>query len=225
MENIFNKYDQAIIREQDKVYWPIFSSNLNSPNQITPYNIKEENSFLNIKKAKYQISGSVLQADGNNYPKDSNVMLIDNFPVFLIKHLWVKKHGKEIDSIDNVGRCSLIKGTVSYSADLSGPTINRGFQAKFTGGSHFSAVGKLSNLCLGFFKDMECPIYKGGFEISFIRSFDDDALFREKYAKGDLASVGKIIVDEFNIRIPTVTYDDLNKIKLINELILLSKRN
>ena len=45
MENIFANYDHAIIREQDKVYWPISKSSLNSSNQITTFNIKEENSF------------------------------------------------------------------------------------------------------------------------------------------------------------------------------------
>ncbi len=152
MESIFGKYDKDIIREQDKIYGPTSLSNLNSVNQITTFNIKEENSFLNIKKSKYQLSGRVLQADGTNYPKGSNIILVDNFVAFLFTRIEVKKHGKIIDTIDNVGRCSLIKGTISYSADLSGPTINCGFQSKFTGGGYFSAVGKLSNLCLGFLK-------------------------------------------------------------------------
>jgi len=159
MENIFAQYDHTIIREQDKVFYPISTSNLNSHNQITTFNINEENSFLNVKKAKFQISGQVLQADGTSYPKGSNVILIDNFPRFLFESIYVKKHGKELDKIDNVGRCSLIKGTVSYFADPSGPTINNGFQSKFSGGGFFSAAGKLSNLCLGFFKDIEYPVY------------------------------------------------------------------
>jgi len=225
MENIFANYDHAIIREQDKIFWPMSISNLNSANQMTSFNIKEDNSFLNIKKAKYQIFGRVLQEDGSNYPASSKILLVDNFVPFLFEWISVKKHGKEIDRIDNVGRCSLIKGTVSYSADLSGPTINSGFQSKFNKGGYFSAVGKLSNLCLGFFKDIEYPVYKGGFEIDFLRHSDNDALFRDKNEKGDLAGVGKIVIDEFNIRIPIVTYDDLNKTKLINELTLLSKRN
>jgi len=64
----------------------------------------------------------------------------------------------------------LIKGTVSYSADLSGPTINCGFQSNYTGCGYFSAIGKLSNLCLGFFKDIGYLVYKGGFEISILRN-------------------------------------------------------
>jgi len=225
MENIFAQYDHAIIREQDKVFYPLSTSNLNAPNQNTTFNIMEENSFLDVGKAKFQIFGQVLQADGTNYPKGSNVILVDNFPGFLFESLSVKKHGKELDRIDNVGRCSLIKGTVSYSADLSGPTINNGFQSKFSGGGFFSANGKLSNLCLGFFKDIKYPIYKGGFEIIFLRRSDDDALFRDKDDKGVMPGVGKIVIDELLIRIPIVTYDDMNKCKLVNELTLLSKRN
>jgi len=80
-------------------------------------------------------------------------------------------------------------------------------------------------LCLGFFKDIEYPVYKGGFEINFLRNSDNDALFRDKNEKGELAAAGKIIIDDFNIRVPVVIYDEMSKIKLINELTLLSKRN
>jgi len=225
MENIFAQNDHAIIREQDKVFYPISTSNLNSPNQKITFDIREEESFLNIKKAKFKISGQVLQADGTNYPKGSNVILIDNFPGFLFESISVKKHHKELDSIDNVGRASLIKGTISYSADLSGPTINNGFQSKFSGGGYFSAIGKLSNFCLGFFKDIEYPVYRGGFEISFLRCSDDDALFRDKNDQAVLPGVGKIVIEQFQIRIPIVTYDDAYKYKLVNDLVSLSKRN
>ncbi|KAL4083557.1 hypothetical protein QTP88_028873 [Uroleucon formosanum] len=169
MENIFSNYDHAIEREQDKVFWPISLSNLNTANQITSFNIKKESNFLNIKKAKYQIFGRVLQSDSSDYPEKSIILLIDNFVGWLFKWIEVKIHG--------------------------------------------------------FFKDIEYPVYKGGFEIIFLRNSDDDALFRDRNEKNELAGVGKVIIDEFNIRIPIVTYDDMSKIKLINELTLLSKRN
>jgi len=226
MENIFAKYDRTIIREQDKVFYPISTSNLNAPNQITNFNINEENSFLRVSKAKFRISGQVLQADGTSYPKGSNVMLVDNFPGFLFESISVKKHGKELDRIDNVGRCGLIKGTVSYSANESGPTINNGFQSRFSGGGFFSVTGKLSNLCLGFFKDIVYPVYRGGFEISFLRRSDDDALFRDKNDKTDVVpAAGKIVIEKLLIRIPIVTYSDMNRVKLVNELVSLSERN
>lgn len=226
MENIFVSYDHAIIREQDKVFEPISTANLNTPNKNTTFKIQEEDSFLNVKKATFEISGQVLQADGTSYPKGSNVILVDNFPGFLFDSICVKKHGKELDRIDNVGRASLIKGTISYSADLSGPTINSGFQSKFSGGGNFSAIGNLSNLCLGFFKDIEYPVYRGGFEINFVRRTDDDALFRDKNDKTEVVpGTGKIVIEELLISIPIVTYKDAYKFKLINDLVLSSKRN
>lgn len=225
MESIFSKYDHTITREQDKIYFPISLSNINSVNQITTFIIGEPNGFLNIKKAKFQICGKVVQADGTDYPKGTNVLLIDNYVGYIFKRIELKKHSKQLDMIDNVGQCSLIKGTVSYSADLSGPTINSGYQSKCKGGGNFSAVGKLSNLCLGFFKDITTPVYKGGFELNFLRNSDNDALFRDINDKNELAGVGKIIIEEFIIRIPYVVYDDMNKIKLINELTSLSNRN
>jgi len=129
------------------------------------------------------------------------------------------KYCKIIDTIDNVGRCCLINETVSYSEDLSGPTVNC---EQFSGSKFFSAVGRFSNLYLDIFKDIEYPIYKGGFEINFLRHTDDYALFRDNNDKSESLSVGKIIIDEFNISIPYGVYGDMNKIKLINDLTLLS---
>ena len=90
----------------------------------------------------------------------------------------------------------------------------------------FCAFGKLSNLCLGFFKDIQYPVYRGGFEIDFLRRTDDDALFRDKNDKTEVVpGKGKIVIDEFLIIIPIVTYKDAHTFKLKNELVLLSKRN
>jgi hypothetical protein len=45
---------------------------------------------------------------------------------------------------------------------------------------NFEAIGKLSDLGLGFFNDITIPIYKGGFEITFTRNKDNKAIFPGK---------------------------------------------
>jgi len=58
---------------------------------MTTFKILEEDSSLNVKKATFEISGQVLQADGTSYPKGSNVILVDNFPGFLFDSICVEK--------------------------------------------------------------------------------------------------------------------------------------
>jgi len=46
-------------------------------------------------------------------------------------------------------------------------------------------VGRLGDLGLGLFSDISVPIYKGGFEITFTRNSDNNAIFRWKNLKAD----------------------------------------
>lgn len=224
MESVFKKYDDYIIRAEYKTFSPESLSNINKVNKTTTFKI--DGDFLNIKNAKYDISGSYLQTDGIQYPPDSNIRLVDNFIAYIFSNIEVKKNNTVIEKIENVGRASTIKGTVSYSNEWSGLNINSGFQSKYVGGGKFQAVGNLSNLCLGFFKDIKYPIFKGGIEINFIRNSDDDVICRNKNKGNDKTPVdGKVIIDDFTIRIPLVEYEEISKIKLLNELEKLSQED
>ncbi|VVC45609.1 Hypothetical protein CINCED_3A022460, partial [Cinara cedri] len=102
-----------------------------------------------------------------------------------------------IDQIENVGRSSIIKGCVGYSLDENGPTINSGFQSIFT----------------------------GGIKINFKRAKDDDALYRWISSTSVAPDVGKVIIENFEIAIPSVEYQEMYKIQLITELTKLSQGN
>ncbi|KAE9522632.1 hypothetical protein AGLY_016967 [Aphis glycines] len=143
--------------------------------------------FLNIKDAKFFIYGRYLQKDGKDYPKDSKIQLIDNFPAFLFTRIEVKKHGKVLDEIENPGVCSTIKGLLDFSVDPNGPIINSGFSSKYKGGGRFNVMGDM--------------------EIIFTRNTDDDALLK-KVVIG--TEDGKIIIDEFTLRIPIIEYNPIN---------------
>lgn len=123
----------------------------------------------------------------------------------------------QINEVDNVGRTSLIKGTVMYSLDNNGPIISSGFQTRFTEGGKFQAVENLSNLWLGFLKDIQHPIFKGEITI-YTRNSHDYALYRQNNVDNRIPVKGKIIIDEFLIRNPTMEYNEIYKIKLIEEL-------
>ncbi|CAH1115848.1 unnamed protein product [Psylliodes chrysocephalus] len=171
---------------------------------------------------QYYISGKVVREDNNNDLNQNNtVHLIDNFPAFLFSEIEVRKHSKVIDQIECVGVTSTIKGIVSFSIDRNGPTIISGFESNYKANVHsFSVVGNLSNFGLGFFKDVKNPIFKGGFELIFTRNDDHFAIHKE--AADPRA---KIIIEEFLIRVPIITYDDMSKLQLINDLKELSQQN
>jgi hypothetical protein len=86
-------------------------------------------------------------------------------------------------------------------------------------------VGRLGDLGLGFFNDITVPIYKGGFEITFIRNSNNNALFRWKGKKADgtedpstLPPEGKVKINTFYLRVPIIEYDSDAKTNFINDL-------
>ncbi|KAE9521915.1 hypothetical protein AGLY_017722 [Aphis glycines] len=175
--------------------------------------------FLSIKDPKLFIYGRYLQKDGKDYPKDSKIQLIDNFPAFLFTRNEVKKHGKVLDEIENPGVLSTIKGVLDFSVDLNGPIINSGFSSKYKGGGRFNVLTKVSQLGLGFFK-IPYPVFKGDMEINFTSNTDDDALLK-KVVIG--TEDGKCIIDELLIKIPIIKYEGMYNVLLINELTKLSQ--
>ncbi|VVC45733.1 Hypothetical protein CINCED_3A017954 [Cinara cedri] len=205
MESIFNKYDDYIIRSQYKTYESTSETNFNRDGVIT-FEIEGTYSILNIKHAKYNISGKYLNNNNIEYEANSNVQLDDNFVALLFSQIEVTNNGTLIDQIENVGRSSIIKGRVSYYLDENGPTINSGFQTRFENSLRFKAIGNLSNLCLGFFKDIKHPIFKGGIKINFKRAKDDDALYRWDSTTAAIPTFGKVIIEDFMITIPSVEY-------------------
>jgi len=79
MYNNFKKYDQHIERVQYKTFLPVNNSQLNTPNKTTTFRIDSMDVFLNIANTKFFIYGRYLQNDGKDYPKGTNIQLIDNF--------------------------------------------------------------------------------------------------------------------------------------------------
>ncbi|VVC42918.1 Hypothetical protein CINCED_3A005713, partial [Cinara cedri] len=127
MESIFNKYDDHIIRSQYKTYEATSETNFNRDGGVITFEIEDSDIFLNIKHAKYNISGKYLKNNNTEYEANSNVQLDDNFVAISFSQIEVIKNGTLIDQIKNVSRSSIIKGRVSYYLDENGPTINSGF--------------------------------------------------------------------------------------------------
>lgn len=114
MENeIYSKYFNEIIRHEYKNYNPTSTLNFNSPNKKIDFNIDYGDSF-STSKYQYYITGEFTKKDGTAFPARSNVKLIDNFVPFLFSGIIAKKHNQVIDSIENPGITSTVKGIISY---------------------------------------------------------------------------------------------------------------
>ena len=152
---------------------------------------------------------------------------MDNFVANLFPQIEVKKHGTIIDEVDFAGVTSTVQGCVSYSgpSECNGKAFNSGFNKFAHEGQTFNAVGRLGDLGLGFFKDITVPIYKGGFEITFTRNSNNNALFRWKGKKVDgtedpstLPAEGKVTINTFYLRVPIIEYNSDAKTNLVNDL-------
>uniref|UniRef100_A0A8D9BGS8 Double jelly roll-like domain-containing protein n=1 Tax=Cacopsylla melanoneura TaxID=428564 RepID=A0A8D9BGS8_9HEMI len=218
-ENIYKKYDDAIISKHRHKFALTDSHNLNSTNNSFSFSINCEDDFLNMKEAKYYIKGSLVKkSDGSAYAAGLAIKLVDNFPAHLFKTIDVYKDETLIERVENLGRASTISGVVT-SGTLKNDILS-GFQSECKAGK-FVVSGYLSDLGLGFFKHEECPIYKGNMKIAFIRNSDDDAIHR---TGTDLPEEGKIVLDTFNLTIPVVKYEPTSKVELMRELMDLSKK-
>ena len=110
---------------------------------------------------------------------------MDNFVANHFPQIGVKKSGTIIDRVDFAGVTSTVQGCVSYSgpSEYNGKALNSVFNKFVHGGQTSNLAGRFGDLGLGFFNDITVPIYKGGFEITFNRNSNNNALFRWKGMK------------------------------------------
>jgi hypothetical protein len=187
-------------------FYPTSTLNLNDENK------KKQNSKLILimifisKNSQYYIQGEFTPKDSTKtYVADNNVRIIHNFVAHLFSQIDVRKQGTLIDDIEFPGIASTIKGCVQYPGlnIYNGKAIKSSFEthSKYES-KHIEAVGKLSDLGLGFFTDINIPIYKSNFEIIFTRNSDNNAIFRWKSKELDgtkdhaiLSIEGKVTVN------------------------------
>ena len=230
-DEIFNKFVSGIVRAEYRNYEPTSMLNLNAPNKRTTFLIDINENFT-TKDFQFHIAGEIKKTNDTSFAAKSNIQLVHNFVPHLFTYIEVKKHNKVLDDVDYPGHASTIKQYVSYIKNDNYSAESSGLLSNFVGGGKFYALGKLSDLGLGFFEDVNVPIFRGGFEINFSRNTDHDALYRFKSTKADgsadnttLADEGKIIITKFQIRVPIVEFEDSIKIQLLKSLDDLSQNN
>jgi hypothetical protein len=225
IKQIYNKYVDEVSRVQYRNFDPVSTLNINAENKKTNFKLDIEDDFIS-KNIEYYIDGNISHAVAKGeYNLKTNFKLVDNFVAQMFPQIEVKKHNTLIDEIDYTGVASTVKGCVSYTGpnESNDYAINSGFKSLPHGSLNFSVVGRLGDL--GFFSDISVPIYKGGFEITFTRNNDNNNIYRWKSLKADgsedaskLPYAGKVIINNFYLRVPIIKYNSEAKTNLINDL-------
>lgn len=215
MDAIYSEFGGGVVRSEYRSVNAVSDLNFNTPNTYTVFRLDHGDAFYD-SRILFHIQGDVVKkSDASAFPKNSTIKLVDNFPAFLFSRIELKKHNTLIDSVDVPGITSTIKGFLMYKN--SNALTNCGFSSQYTGGGKFEAIGTLGHLGLGFFDHLRNPMYKGGFEISFIRSDDNGALFHWKGSgETDIEpDDGQIKITSFVLRVPLVDYVTTSRIQLI----------
>lgn len=226
MNKIYNEFNSDIIRDEYRTVSPISELGFNTPNNYIIFKLNEVEAFYNAR-IQYHITGKLTKVDGTDYPANSTIKLVDNFAAFLFSRIELRKHNVLIDTVENPGITSTIKGLVKYSNSQKHTLSTSGFVSEFNGGGKFEALGTLGHLGLGFFDHLKHPMFKGGFEVTFTRSNDNDAIYRWKGSTAGATEPeeGKITIESFVLRVPIVEYDPNKRISLIDKLTNLSVKD
>lgn len=226
MDKLYSEFSRGVVRNEYRTVMPVTDLNFNTTNNYTVFKLDHGDSFYHSRML-YHIQGDYVKSDGSNYTAKSTIKLVNNFAAFLWSRVELKKHNTLIDSIELPGITSTIKGLLTYKSSKKTVLPSSGFISKFEGGGKFEALGTLGHLGLGFFDHLRHPMFKGGFEITFTRASDNDALM---HWKGSTAGAtepedGKVVIKSFTLLIPLVEYSATAKIQLINGLERLSRAN
>lgn len=225
MEAIYTKFMGGVVRSEYRTVNAVSDLNFNTPNNYTVFRLDHGDAFYD-SRIMFHIQGEVVKkSDGSAYPKNSTIKLVNNFPAFLFSRIELKKHNTIIDSVDNPGLTGYIKGMLMYTNTTT--LSNCGFVSQYSGGGKFEALGTLGHLGLGFFDHLQYPMYKGGFEITFTRSEDNDALYHWKGSEATDVEPedGKVKITSFVLRVPLVEYSSTSRIQLIAGLKELSDKD
>ncbi|XP_046666417.1 uncharacterized protein LOC124358167 [Homalodisca vitripennis] len=227
MDKLYEEQVTGIERSEYRTVMPVSDLNFNTPNNYTVFKLDHGDAFYD-SRIMYHIHGELVKkSDGTEYPAASTIQLIDNFPAYLFSRIELKKHNTLLDSVDHPGITSQVKGLVSYSKSQMYMLPTSGFISKFSGGGKFEALGTLGHLGLGFFDHLRHPMYKGGFEITFTRAEDNDAIYHwSGNAQGATEPAdGKVVIKSFVLRVPLVEYETNAKSQLIAGLKQMSDKD
>ena len=214
-------------------YTPQTGINLNNQGEIR-ITIENQDEFFLPSEAYLTIKGQLQKNDGTAYVDADVITLTNNALMYLFSNIKYTLSGQEIESINNPGQATTMRGMLTYPDDFSkssglnqlwfkdtgvaasiAPGVNGGFAARHAyivaspnpkGAFSFSVP--LRHM-FGFAEDYDKVIYGFTHEITLNRRDDSNAIFR---AAG--VDAGKIVLTKCSLYMPRVMPDDGEKLVL-----------
>lgn len=220
-KDIFMNYRNEIISKESRKVEPTSntSQNLNSDGNDVKFIISSNEEFISLEDICVKISGTYSSKDATKAydGSTSTVKMINNFVAHLFDRIEVSLNNTLVDRIEEIGTASTVQGCVSHDSPYGyGKMEMNSFKSIAVHGGNFNAYCSLADLGLGFFK-IDLPLYNTNIEIVFRRNNDDNVLYRWG-SSSTTPNEGKIEIKEMYLKVPFISYDSLEKRKLLTEL-------
>ena len=202
-------YDNQIINKEFHSHQPYISTAFDSNDEIR-IPIQQQDIYTLPSESLLYIEGKILKQDGT-VVKDTK--FINNGIAFLFDEIRYELNGVEVDKNKNVGVTSTIKGYLSFNKLKVNELENAAWGMDNTSVTDtkglFNACIPL-NILLGFAEDFKTIIVNAKQELILIRSKDDKTAL-----KVDGTEVPKITLTKIQWKIPYVTVNDSERLKLL----------
>ena len=194
--------DVSIRRYEYLEYLPITGTSYNTAGEIRIV-IESQDEFFHPTNSYLLIEGQLSKkADGALYDDDDKIALINNAPMYLFNNIRYELSGYVIETVNNPGPATTMKGLLKYSDDYAkgqgmnqcwtkdtatdaDQATNEGFKVRHnymintpTPKGAFSFAIPLKHI-FGFAEDYDKVTYGLRHMLTLVRQTDDDAIFRE----------------------------------------------
>ena len=224
--------DDCVIMDEEAMFEPVNTNTFNTVGSEIVINIQNADSYYRPSESRLVIEGDLVKlADGTRYANNDRIGFTHNGPMLLFSLFQYQLNGNNIETVQNPGHASLIKGMASYSDDYSkssglnmfwlkdtnvGSTdaiidSNTGFIARkdlLLGNATITSgnVGRFSvsiplSHIFGFCEDYDKVLYGCKHTLRMLRASDSSAIFR---STGTNPGDGKINIKRIAWYIPQI---------------------
>ena len=237
-EEILNIGEEIVVDESIESYefheYVASSGGLNNNGEIRII-IETQDLFTHPSESFLLVEGRLTKDDGSSYADADKVTLTNNGIMHLFKYIKYSLSGQEIEYVNHPGQASTMLGLLKFPDDFSkskglnslwykdtsteAEETNIGFKIR----QHYiikspDPKGSFSfriplKHIFGFAEDYNKSIYGFKQQLSFYRSQDDDAIYRDA-----AIGAGKVTLDKLSWYMPHVLPSDESKFKLYKQI-------
>jgi hypothetical protein len=236
--NIFNieeklQNDNDIRSNEKIIFNPQTGTTYDNGEQINII-IENQNSYFLPSEAYLIIEGQITKRDGAAFTNADKIALVNNAPMFLFDRIEYRIEDRVIESINQPGKATLIKGMLSYLSYIVDTNDTMGFITDFMAVDEENETEKTNNgfatrmkkhnirqkgsvqflvplkHIFGFCEDYQKVIYGVRHNLMFLRSNNDSNMF----SRFD-ATIGIFLLEKLQLAMPKIVPSIEKEIKLM----------